>query len=74
MAKHPRLPTPTPQRIRTARERAGLTQAEASHVVHLAHSVRWSEYERGGHAMSLAAWELFLIQTGQREPLSSGAV
>jgi len=58
---------PTPERIVAARERAGLTQAEAAKVVHLAHSIRWSEYERGVHRMPLSTWELFLIKVGQRE-------
>jgi len=58
---------PTPERIVAARERAGITQAEAAKVVHLAHSIRWSEYERGVHRMPLSTWELFLIKVGQRE-------
>ena len=61
------LPEPTPARVRRAREKANLTQPEAAALVHLAHGIRWSEYERGKHAISPAAWELFLYKTGQRE-------
>lgn len=67
MAKPKALPEPTPERIRRARDQAGLTQAEAAEVVHLANPVRWSEYERGVHGMTLAMWELFLVKTGQRQ-------
>lgn len=61
------LPEPTPERIKRARLNAGLTQVQAAELIYLTHAIRWSEYERGVHSMSLAAWELFLIKTGQRE-------
>lgn len=67
MARKKALPEPTPERIRRARDAAKLTQAEAAAVVHLVNPVRWSEYERGVHGMTLAMWELFLLKTGQRE-------
>ena len=63
----PPIKQPTTKHVRKAREAAGLTQAQAAEVVYLAHSIRWSEYERGVHAMPLATWELFLFKTGQRE-------
>lgn len=56
---------PAPDHIRAARDRAGLTQAEAAELVHLGSAVRWSEYERGAQAIDTARWELFLIKTGQ---------
>lgn len=56
---------PTPDNIRAARDRAGLTQAEAAELVHLGSAVRWSEYERSAQAIDTARWELFLVKTGQ---------
>lgn len=56
---------PTPENIRAARDAAGLTQAEAAELAHLGHPTRWSEHERGIHAIDSARWELFLIKTGQ---------
>lgn len=61
------LPDPTPARVLRARKRAQLTQPEAAELVYLAHAVRWSEYERGVHAIPKSTWELFLYKTGQRE-------
>jgi hypothetical protein len=61
------LPEPTPARVLRARKQANLTQPEAAALVHLAHAIRWSEYERGKHQIALATWELFLYKTGQRE-------
>lgn len=67
MPKPKPIPDPTPLRILRARERAGLTQAQAAELVRLNHSVRWSEYERGAHLMPLHRWELFLLKTRQRD-------
>lgn len=61
-----KLPEPTPERIRKAREAARLSQPEAAELVWLRHAMRWSEYERGVNGMPLATWELFLLKTGQR--------
>lgn len=55
---------PTPQEVRKARDASGLTQAEAAEMVHLAHAVRWSEFERGAAPIEAARWELFRIKTG----------
>lgn len=57
--------TPTPTQVREARVAAGLTQAQAAELLHLGVHTRWSEYERGQHSISLAAWELFLLKVGQ---------
>lgn len=56
---------PTPEDIRAARDRAGLTQAEAAELVYLGARTRWSEHENGVQAIDRARWELFLIKTGQ---------
>lgn len=62
------MKTPTPEQVKKARVEADLTQAEAAKLVHVGAATRWSEYESGKHAMSLATWELFLIKTRQRQP------
>lgn len=56
--------TPTPAEIAAARKAAGLTQADAAALVHLASFQRWSEYERGTQPMDPARWELFAIKCG----------
>ena len=63
-----KLPDPTPERIKAARKRAGITQTEAADLVHIGAKTRWSEYENGRAPIDLARWELFLIKTGQRAP------
>jgi putative transcriptional regulator len=60
------LKQPTPAEILAAREKAGLTQTQAAELVHLAHRVRWTEYETGTHAIDLARWELFLVKTSRQ--------
>lgn len=61
------IPSPTPANVRSARERAGHTQTEASRVVHFSHYQRWTDAERddGPGLRDLAKWELYLIVTGQ---------
>lgn len=59
--------TPTASQVMTARQAAGLTQAQAAEMVHLGSHVRWSEYERGLVIMDSARWELFLIKVGRHE-------
>jgi hypothetical protein len=51
--------------IRIARDRAGLTQAQAADLVHLGAQPRWAEHERGVQPIDLARWELFLLLTNQ---------
>lgn len=62
-----RLTRPTPEQVKRARDKARLSPPGAAAVVHLSHSIRWVEYERGKHRIPLASWELFLLRTGQRE-------
>lgn len=64
--------TPTPADIAQARERAGLTQAQAAELVHLGAAKRWSEYERGVATIDAARWELFLIKCGQHPDYKPG--
>ena len=54
---------PTPEEIRAARERAGLTQAQAAALVHSTLRA-WQRYEAGERRMHPALWELFLLKTG----------
>jgi len=56
--------TPTAETIKAARAIARLSQPQAAELVGV-HPMNWSKYERGVSAMAPAAWELFLIKTGQ---------
>lgn len=60
--RHPAA-NPTPESIRAARERAGLTQAQAAALVHSTLRA-WQRYEAGERRMHPALWELFLLKTG----------
>ena len=68
-----RVSQPDPEEVRTARERAGLTQAQAAELVSPAQKVpykTWAAYELpignpNRRTISLASWELFLLLTGQ---------
>lgn len=78
-----RIAQPSPEQIRAARERAGLTQTQAAGLVSPASAAgykTWSGYEqpvetRNHRAIPLAAWELFLLLTNQHPSmhLESGA-
>ena len=64
-------PTPTPAKIREARESAGLSQTAAAQLIHSSRS-SWAQWEAGEdrsthRAMHPAMWELFLIKTNQHE-------
>lgn len=64
---------PTPDEIRAARSRAGLTQREAAALVHATVSA-WEEWEQGRRRMHPGLFELLLIKTGVNHPrLKSGA-
>jgi len=52
-------------KVLAARERAGISQAQAAHAVHLGSRPRWAEYELGKHSIDPARFELFLLITGQ---------
>lgn len=54
---------PTHEEIRAARERAGLTQAQAAALVHSTLRA-WQRYEAGERRMHPAMWELFRLKTG----------
>lgn len=72
-----RISRPTPNEVRQAREKAGLTQTQAAELVSPALTApykTWAGYEtpagepgqRGNHrAIPLATWELFLLLTDQ---------
>lgn len=62
------LPAATPDAVRAARTEAGLSLAQAAALVGLGDRARWSEYERGVHAIDGARWALFLLATG-RHPM-----
>ena len=54
----------SPADIRAAREAAGLSQTAAAKLI--GRSLRaWQAVEAGDRALDPAAWELFLLRTGQ---------
>lgn len=68
-----RISQPSPEEVREARERVGLTQTQAAWLVSSAVTAgykTWAGYEqpvgaRNHRAIPLAVWELFLLLTGQ---------
>ncbi len=61
---------PTPDQIRAVRLDAGLSQAECARIIGAAERYRWSEYERGIHAIDLNRWAVFLLSI-DRHPIYS---
>lgn len=59
------LTQPTAEQIKAAREHNGDTQAQAAALVWSKNYRTWQDWERGVSAMPMAAWELYLIKTGQ---------
>lgn len=54
----------TPAEIKAARTAANLTQTQAGSAV--GGTLRtWQDWESGRRAMPVAAWDLFLLHTGQ---------
>lgn len=53
--------SPSPVEVKQARAAAGLTQTEASQLVH-AGLRSWMQWEAGDRAMHPAFWELFLLK------------
>ena len=67
-----RLPQPTPEDIRQAREQAGLTQKQAAELVSTAQTAgykTWAGYETtegiNRREIPRGIWELFLLLTDQ---------
>ena len=56
--------TPTPDAIRAARTRAGLTQAQAAKLAGYRAQSRWAEFENGSHAIDPVRWRMFLHLAG----------
>lgn len=59
---------PTPNQVKRARKKAGLTQAEAAEIALLSNRFRWAEYESDGpnhHEPDPARWNWFLLMTDQ---------
>jgi DNA-binding transcriptional regulator YiaG len=61
-ASNPRA-NPTPEMIRQARERLGLTEAEAAAVVYRREQ-SWRDWEAGDRWMGPGDWALFQVRTG----------
>lgn len=60
------LLAPTIKAIKAAREAVHQSMEEAAREVHVNREAWW-KWETGKNEMSLTAWELYLIKTGQRE-------
>jgi DNA-binding transcriptional regulator YiaG len=52
---------PTPEEIRSARESAGLTQAQAGKLVFSPYRT-WQQWEAGERRMHAATWQLFRLK------------
>lgn len=55
--------TSTPAKIKTARLKAKLTQAQAAELVGAPSYRTWQNWERGVNTMPAAEWELFQLKT-----------
>lgn len=53
---------PSKEQVFESRTAAGLTQKQASELVHLGSPVRWAEYENGTRNIDAARWELFRLK------------
>lgn len=58
------MTSPTPEQIKEARQKAGLTQTQAGALVHTTCRV-WQQWEAGDRNMHPAFWELFTTKTGK---------
>ena len=63
------MKVPTNDEVKAARATAGITQQRSAEMVYQASSSNWRAYESGRIKMHPAAWELFLIKTGQHPTL-----
>lgn len=66
------MTTPTPAKIREARESAGLSQEAAAALIYKTRGA-WAQWEAresssNHRAMDAAFWELFLLKTKQKNP------
>lgn len=52
----------TPEQIKEARQRAGLSQSAAAALVYRS-TRNWQQWEAGDREMDMALFELFLIKT-----------
>jgi putative transcriptional regulator len=55
------MTNPTPDKIKQAREQAGLTQTQAAELIYKGLRT-WQQWERGDRAMDPALWELFRLK------------
>ena len=60
-----KIQSPTPEEIKQAREKTGLTPPKAADIVYLDRT-SWTRAEAGKVAMHPAIFELFLLKTGQK--------
>lgn len=59
------MQSPEPEEIKTARERAGLTQTQAAQLIYGTMRA-WQEWEAGNRKMHPGLWELFNIKIAMR--------
>ena len=59
------MQSPTPEEIKAARLKSGLTPPKAAKLVYIDRT-SWTRYEAGKIKMTPATFELFLLKTGQK--------
>jgi DNA-binding transcriptional regulator YiaG len=59
-------PKISPQKIKQARQKLGLTQPEAASVIGAAKRT-WQDWESGARNMPMAKWELFVLKSGLKD-------
>jgi DNA-binding transcriptional regulator YiaG len=60
------MPVPTPEEIKEARRKVGLTQTQAGALLHT--TVRtWQQWEAGDRKMHPAFWELFCMKINKTD-------
>jgi len=57
---------PTKEEILAARERAGLTRAEAAKLIYMTSERAWQKWEYGERRMHPALWEFFKLKVKER--------
>lgn len=62
-----RADSPTPAEVRSARDQAGLTQAQAAELAGYGAQSRWAELEAGRRTIDPWRWRYFLHRAGISE-------
>lgn len=66
------MKSPSPDEVKAARQRAGLTQAAAAALIYCGWRA-WQEWEAGNRRMHPAYWELWALKVNSTAEVSSSA-